>query len=74
MKDYEIVCTYLNACAGAAYPQRSFEEVSLADPADYILAKHGKDAQKFQKQVQPDGRIIYAYRDAVTYIYEFTEV
>ena len=27
MKEYEIVFTYLNGCAGAAYPQRSFEEV-----------------------------------------------
>ena len=26
MKEYEIVATFLNACAGDAYPQRSFEE------------------------------------------------
>lgn len=30
MKEYEIVATFLNACAGDAYPQRSFEEIGRA--------------------------------------------
>ena len=34
MKEYEIVCTYLNGCAGSAYPLNSFDEAELADPAD----------------------------------------
>ena len=74
MKEYEIVVKYLNGCAGAAYPQTSFEEAELADPADYIRAKHSKDFDKFQKEVLPDGRIVYTYRCGVTYIYEFTEL
>ena len=31
MKEYEIVLTYLNGCAGAAYPQVSFEEAEVKD-------------------------------------------
>ena len=36
MKEYEIAITFLNGCAGAAYPQTSFDEAVLSDPADYI--------------------------------------
>ena len=48
MKEYEIAVTYLNGCAGVAYPQTDFEEAELADPADYIRQKHGADFEKFQ--------------------------
>ena len=74
MKEYEIAFTYLNGCAGTAYPQTSFEEAELADPADYVRRKHGQDFGKFEKEVRPDGQIVYAWRGTVTYIYEFTEV
>ena len=74
MKEYEIAFTYLNGCAGTAYPQTSFEEAELADPADYVRRKHGPDFGKFEKEVRPDGQIVYAWRGAVSYIYEFTEV
>lgn len=74
MKEYEIVCTYLNGCAGAAYPQNTFEEAVLADTDDYIRAKHGSDFDKFQKEVLQGGQIIYTYNSTVTYIYEFTEI
>lgn len=74
MKEYEIAFTYLNGCAGTAYPQTSFEEAELSDPADYVRRKHGPDFGKFEKEVRPDGQIVYAWRGAVSYIYEFTEV
>ena len=74
MKDYEIVATFLNDCAGAAHPQRSFEEVTLANTDDYIRRKHGEDFDKFQKEIHPNGQIIYSYACGVTYIYEFTEL
>ena len=74
MKEYEIAFTYLNGCAGTAYPQTTFEEAELADPADYVRRKHGPDFGKFEKEVRPDGQIVYAWRGAVSYIYEFTEV
>ena len=74
MKEYEIVAKYLNGCAGEAYPQTSFEEMELENTDDYIRAKHGKDFDKFQKEVLPDGRIAYTYKCGVTYIYEFTEL
>lgn len=74
MKEYEIAFTYLNGCAGTAYPQTSFEEAELSDPADYVRRKHGPDFGKFEKEVRPDGQIVYAWRGTVSYIYEFTEV
>ena len=73
MRDYEIVFTYLNGCAGAAYPQTDFEEATLADPADYIRRKHGKDFPNFVKEVISDTQVVYRFHNgAVTYIYEFT--
>lgn len=74
MREYEIVATFLNGCAGAAYPQISFEEAELADPDDYIRAKHGQDFHKFQKEILPSGHILYTFRSGVTYIYEFTQL
>ena len=74
MKEYEIAFTYLNGCAGTAYPQNSFDEAELSDPADYVRRKHGADFDKFEKEVRPNGQVVYAWRDTVTYIYEFTEI
>jgi hypothetical protein len=74
MKEYEIVCTYLNGCAGAAYPQRSFDEAELNDPADYIRSKHGRDFDKFTLETGENGQVRYACRGKVTFIYEFTEL
>ena len=74
MQQYEIVCTYLNGCAGAAHPIRTFEEVKIGNTDDYIRAKHDIDFDKFVKEIQADGRIVYTFSDTVTYIYEFTEI
>ena len=74
MKEYEITFTYLNGCAGAAHPQIRFEEAELTDPADYVRRKHGKDFDKFEKEVRPNGQVVYSWRSVVTYIYEFTEI
>jgi hypothetical protein len=75
MKEYEIVATFLNGCAGAAHPQRFFEEAELADPANYVRMKHGADFPKFVKEEKPNGQIVYTYDNGtVTYIYEFTEL
>lgn len=75
MNEYEIVATYLNGCAGAAYPQTTFEEAELANTDDYIRQKHGKDFGKFLKEVRPDGHVVYIFNNGtVTYIYEFTEL
>lgn len=75
MKEYEIVYTYLNGCAGSAYPLTSFEEAQLNDPADYIKAKFGKDFDGFVKEVRPNGQIVYTFDNGtITHIYEFTEL
>lgn len=75
MKEYEIVAKFLNGCAGAARPQTFFEEAELSDPGEYVRIKHGRDFDKFAKELLPDGRILYTYDNGtVTYIYEFTEL
>lgn len=75
MKEYEIVATFLNGCAGAAHPQRSFEEAELADPGDFVRLKHGRDFESFVKEARPNGQVVYTFDNGtVTYIYEFTEL
>lgn len=74
MKEYEIVATFLNGCAGAAHPQTFFEEAELADTDDFVRTKHGRDFDKFVKEIREDGQIVYTFDNGtVTYIYEFTE-
>lgn len=75
MKEYEIVAKFLNGCAGAAHPQTFFEEAELAGTDDFVRTKHGKDFDKFVKEVLPNGQTVYTYDNGtVTYIYEFTEL
>ena len=71
MKEYEIVLTYLNGCAGAAYPQISFEEAELASPADYIREKHGKNFDKFESEILSSEKTIWKFDNGcVSYTYE----
>ena len=75
MKEYEIVAKFYNACAGSSRPQTFFEEAELANTDDFMRMKHGKDFDKFQKEVLPTGQTVYTYDNGtVTYIYEFTEL
>lgn len=75
MKEYEIVAKFLNGCAGAARPETYFEEAELGDTDDFVRMKHGRDFEKFVKEVLPDGQVVYTFDNGtVTYIYEFTEL
>lgn len=75
MKEYEIVATFLNGCAGAAHPQTFFEEAELDNTDGFVRTKHGQDFDKFVKEIRVDGQIVYTYDNGtVTYIYEFTEI
>ena len=75
MKEYEIICTYLNGCAGAAYPLTSFEEAELTDTDAYIRSKHPVDFHKFVKETLSPRQTVYTFDNGtVTYIYEFTEL
>ena len=73
MAEYEITCTYLNGCAGSAYPQTSFDEAELTSTDDYVRSKHGKDFAHFVKEIRPNGQTVYTFCGAVTYIFEFTK-
>lgn len=74
LTEYEVVCTYLNGCAGAAYPQTSFEEVAINSPEDYLREKHGRDFDQFKKEVRPNGQVVFTYENVLTFIYEFNEL
>ena len=74
MKEYEIVIKFCNACAGEAYPRITFEEAELGNTDDFVRMKHSKEFDRFQKEVLPDGRILYTYNNGVKYSYEFTEL
>ncbi|MBM6926329.1 hypothetical protein H6B51_10425 [Pseudoflavonifractor phocaeensis] len=71
----EVVARFCNACAGSSRPQTFFEEVELARTDEFVRAKHGKDFDKFSKEMFSDGRILYRYDNgSVTYSYELTEI
>ena len=75
MKEYEIVAKFYNACGGASRPQTYFEEAELASTDDFVRMKHGKDFEKFSKEVLPNDQTVYRYDNgSVTYVYEFTEL
>ena len=75
MKEYEIVAKFYNACGGAAHAQTFFEEAELSSTDEYVLTKHGKDFEKFSRQIGAEGQVIYTYDNgSITYIYEFTEL
>ena len=75
MKDYEIVVKYFNGCAWADRPITTFEEATLADPADYVRSKHARDFDKFTRETLPTGQTVYSYSPGgVRYTYEFTEL
>ena len=75
MKEYEIVAKFYNACAGVFRPQVFLEEAELENTDDFIRMKHGKDFEKFSKEILSTGQIIYKYDShSVMYSYEFTEL
>ena len=73
MKEYEIVAKFYNACAGSSRPQTYFEEAELENPDDFVRMKHGKEFDRFTKELLPTGQILYQYDNgSVKYTYEFT--
>lgn len=73
MKEYEIVATFCNACAGTSRPQTFFEEAELANTDDYVRTRHGRDFDRFTRECLPDGKTVYRYDNgSVMYVYEFT--
>ena len=75
MTEYEIVAKFCNACAGSSRPEVFFEEAELESTDAFVKQKHGKDFEKFQKEIFPDGRILYTMDNGgVSYSYEFTEI
>ncbi len=74
MKEYEVVVTYLNGCAGEAHPITTFEELELESPEAYLKQKHGKDYPSFSREVLSPTRTRFRFDNgAVVYVYEFNE-
>ncbi len=71
MKEYEVVLTYLNGCAGEAHPITTIEEVEISSPESYLQAKHGKDYCGFVQEAPGKYRFD---NGCVVYIYEFNEL
>lgn len=75
MKEYEIVARFYNACGGSSRPQTFFEEAELNAPEDYVRTKHGKDFDKFSREISPEGEIVFRYDNgSICYVYAFTEI
>ncbi len=75
MEEYEIVAKFINGCAGASRPQTFFEEAELGSTEEYVRMKHGRDFDKFQKEIRSNGQEVYTYDNGtVCYIYEFTKL
>lgn len=70
MKEYEIVYTYYNGCAGEAFPTRTILEAEANSPEDFLRAEHPLDWDKFREE---DGKYILD-TGFLKYTYEFTEV
>ena len=74
MQEYEIVYTFLNGCAGAAHPTRSFEEAEISDTDHYVKQKHPVDFDQFVKEVKDDTVVYTFHNGTVCHIYEFTKI
>ena len=75
MKAYEIVAKICNACAGSSRPQTFFEEAELENTDDFVRMKHGRDFDRFVKEIKDNGQILYTFDNGtVCYMYEFTEL
>ncbi len=74
MREYEVVLTYLNGCAGEAHPITTFEELELESPESYLMEKHGKDYPSFVKEVVSPSCTRFRFDNGtVVYTYEFNE-
>ncbi len=71
MKEYEVVLTYLNGCAGEAHPVTTIEEMVLESPEGFLKEKFGKDYPSF---VQEEPGKFRFDNGCVVYIYEFNEI
>ena len=75
MNEYEVVAKYYNACAGESRPQTYFEEIELEDTDSFVRMKHGRDFDKFTKEIISSTQTLYRYDNgSVAYTYEFTEI
>ncbi len=74
MREFEVVFTYLNGCAGEAHPITTIEEMEIESPESYLLEKHGKDYAGFVKEVLSPSQTRFRFDNGcVVYIYEFNE-
>jgi hypothetical protein len=75
MREYEVVLTYLNGCAGAAYPVTTVEEIEAKSPKNWLEDKYGKNFPNFICEEQTPGHEIWSWDTGViSYRYEFTEL
>ncbi len=74
MREFEVVFTYLNGCAGEAHPITTIEEMELTSPESFLEEKFGKDFPLFEKEVLSPTQTRFRFDNGtMVYIYEFNE-
>ncbi len=74
MREFEVVFTYLNGCAGEAYPTTTIEEMELESPESFLKEKFGKDFPLFTKEILGPNQTRFRFDNGtLVYIYEFNE-
>ncbi len=75
MKEYEVVFTYLNGCAGEAFPTTTIEEMEIQSPESFLKEKFGKDFPGFTCEILSPTQSRWKFDNGtLVYIYEFNEI
>ena len=77
IKEYEVVHEIFNLCSGNQMRDVYIEEVELSEDKleDYIRSRHKEKEITLEREVLPDGSIIYVVMTAgIKQRYSFTEI
>ena len=75
MKDYEAIREFINQCPLNHSRDQLFEEIECEDPEIYIQNKFRGKEFRYEKQVQPDGTMVFdIYTAGIHQRYTFTEI
>ena len=77
MKEYEVVHEIFNLCSGNQMRDVFIEEVELSEDKleDYIRSRHKEKEITMEREVLPNGSIIYVVMTAgIKQRYSFTEI
>lgn len=70
--EYELVHEIKNHCPNNQMRDIFIEEIETDDPAAFVLARLGGDADEMTVENRPDGVTIHAVRDGLRHVFSFT--